>query len=123
MSIENPNSVEHKEKDSGYEANLDSLDAKFLETQKKIQRLTQLDPNEGKEYGSKRRFLKSLISYSLSASMMLAGIAEVQRYVTRYNVHKTGQGVEAVFEHQDSETTFWIDYLKNLINFIPMIVK
>lgn len=114
MSIENfsMNKIEgQNESELNYDSDLDSLSSDLAETENRVEQLGALSPEEVQKYRRRLFALKNLVFYALFACMSFAGASELKHYSTRYNVNKIVRGVETILEHEDSETTMWINYI------------
>ncbi len=100
-----------KESDLNYDSNLESLSSGLDETEKRVEQLEALNPEEGQKYRRRLFGLKNLTFYALFACMSFVGISELKHYNTRYGVNKIVRGAETMMEHEDPETTMWINYI------------
>lgn len=113
--------VVESNKEANYESGLGSLSSNLKKTENRIQELETLNSTEGKKHKIRFLALKNLISNVLCAAMLMTGISEATNYATRYRVDKQTQGTEATFEHEDTETTLWINYISGRVSIPPEI--
>src|SRR3989344_1595267 len=93
-----------------YSFRLESLDRKNVGIQEKINNLEKLDSNSAGIYRRKWKNLKRWVSGILQILLINGIVSEGIHHLTRYEVDKV-EGSEISFQHEDPETTNWINYL------------
>ncbi len=99
------------DRESSFDRGMSILGLEDFRVGNHVEELEKLDEISARPYKQKLRVLKQSMASVLSAIMTLAVLAEADYKATRYDVNQVKIETEIIYEHQDMETTHWLNYL------------